>query len=167
MFPGRHMLPWKHSSIQSTRSPIIFPAASSTKMGVIVSKLTTMLDACASGCVEVMYCWRILNWIPLSRSWANLKGKLIFVKCYNIIKLLLNNTTAGSISISLHRSVHPSIHQSMKPFGQPPTILFLSIIHPSTYLPTPFLEPVCRTKLQIFPLNVEHFDVIRARSKGT
>ena len=139
MFPGRHMPPWRHRSVKSARSPTTFPAASSTKMGVIVSKLTTMLDACASGCVEVMYCWRILNWIPLSRSWANLKSKLIFVKCYkgrDIIKLLLNNTTAGSIPISLHRSVHPSIHQSMKPFVHPHTIPFLSIIHPSTYLPT-------------------------------
>lgn len=59
IFPGRKVLtkfPWRHRSDKSTRSPTIFPATSSTKIGVIVSKVTTILDGSVSACVEFMYC---------------------------------------------------------------------------------------------------------------
>jgi len=59
---------WTNFSITSIRSPIAFPAASSTKIGATVTKLTSIEDACVSDCGEVMYCWRILALTPLSRS---------------------------------------------------------------------------------------------------
>ena len=47
---------WTNCSITSIRRPIIFPAASSTKIGATVNKLTDTKDGSVSGCVEVMYC---------------------------------------------------------------------------------------------------------------
>jgi hypothetical protein len=47
---------WTNCSIKSIRSPIKFPAASSTKIGPNVAKLTTTEDGAVSGCVEGMYC---------------------------------------------------------------------------------------------------------------
>ena len=96
------------------RNPITFPAANSIRIGAIVSKLTTIEKFSWSGCVDFMYCWRILNWTPLSRSWANLKNELILVKCYNgrrIIKLLLNNICCLSVALFLQPPIHPPFYQ--------------------------------------------------------
>jgi len=51
---------WRHRSITSTRSRIIFPAAISTKIGATITKLTTIEDVSVSGCFEGRKCWRIL-----------------------------------------------------------------------------------------------------------
>ena len=117
------------------RSPITFPAANRIRIGAIVSKLTTIEKFSWSGCVDFMYCWRILNWTPLSRSWANLKNELILVKCYNgrrIIKLLLNNISCLSVALSLQPSIHPHFYQPNIPSIQ--SSLRLSI-YLSIYLP--------------------------------
>ena len=45
IFLGDHVLnlsPWKHSSVTSMRSPITFPAATNTKTGATVDKLTSI-----------------------------------------------------------------------------------------------------------------------------
>jgi len=52
IFLGDHVLnffPWTHRSITSMRGPIIFPAATSTKIGATVTKLTTIESDCMSG----------------------------------------------------------------------------------------------------------------------
>jgi len=58
------MPPWKNFSITIIRSHITFPAASSTKVGATVTKLTTIEDGPVSGFLELMYSWRILNRTP-------------------------------------------------------------------------------------------------------
>jgi len=63
---------WTNFSIRSTRSPVTFPTASSTRIGTTVTKLTDTEDGPVLSCVEAMYCWRILNWTPLWRRWDNL-----------------------------------------------------------------------------------------------
>ena len=120
-----NMSPWTNFSITSIRSPIIFPIASSTKIGATVTKLTPIGDVSVSDCFEGRKCWWILNWTPLSRSWANLKGKLIFVNGYNgkgIINWLLtisldflmlcpsnNMSVKPSVSLSIYLSIYLSI----------------------------------------------------------
>lgn len=52
---------WTNCSVISMISPITFPAASSTRIGAIVSTRTTIEDGCMSGCGEIADCWRILN----------------------------------------------------------------------------------------------------------
>jgi hypothetical protein len=75
--------PWTHRSVISMTIPITFPAASRIKIGATVTKLTTIEDGCVLGWVEVMYCWRILAWIPLSRNWAKLWRNIAFIYYHN------------------------------------------------------------------------------------
>jgi len=59
---GQHfnMFPWTHRSITSTKIPITYPAASTTKIGATVSMLTSIADGCSLCSIESTYCWRIL-----------------------------------------------------------------------------------------------------------
>jgi len=70
------MFPWTHRSINSTKIPITYPAASTTKIGATVTVLTSIVDGCSSGSFETRYRWRILALIPVSRICAILWRKL-------------------------------------------------------------------------------------------
>ena len=78
--------PWTHRSINSTKIPITYPAASTTKIGATVTMLTSIVDSCSFCTVEGNVCWYILYRIPLSRMWANLRRKSYYIKylihCY-------------------------------------------------------------------------------------
>ena len=74
------MFPWAHRSINSTKFPITYPAASTTKIGVTVTMLTSIVDSCSSGSFKRANCCWILSWIPLSRICANLWRNLYWIK---------------------------------------------------------------------------------------
>jgi uncharacterized integral membrane protein len=46
------MFPWKHRSINNTKIPITYPAASTTKIGATVTMLTSIVDGCLTGFFE-------------------------------------------------------------------------------------------------------------------
>jgi hypothetical protein len=79
---GQHfnMFPRTHRSISRKKIPITYPAASTTKIGVTVTMLTSIVDGCFSGSFETTNCLKILFWIPLSRNCANLWRKLYYIK---------------------------------------------------------------------------------------
>jgi hypothetical protein len=79
---GQHfnVFTWTHRSINSTKIPITYPAASTTKIGATVNRLTSIIDGCSSGSFETTNCLRILSRIPLSRISANLWRKLYYIK---------------------------------------------------------------------------------------
>ena len=119
------MSPWTHGSFRKLEIPSKFLPASSIKIGTTVTKLTDTENGCVLGCGEIMYCWCIVNWIPLWYNWSILKRKLIYVRCYvgkSIMKLLLNIITGLSVPLSLHPSAfHPfinpfSFHPPIRPF---------------------------------------------------
>ena len=114
--------PCTNCSIISRKSLTTFPATSSTKIGATVTKLTPIEDVSVWDCFEDRKCWWILNWTPLSHSWANLKGKLIFgrdCKHRGNIKLLLKVITSLSVSLS----DHPSSYHTNLPLNQPQIFL--------------------------------------------
>jgi hypothetical protein len=45
---------------------------SSTTIDTTVTNLTDIEDGCVSGCGEVLYCWRIMNWTELRSDTADL-----------------------------------------------------------------------------------------------
>ena len=47
-----NMFPCKHRSINSTKIPITYPAASTTKIGATVTMPTSIVDGCLSGFFE-------------------------------------------------------------------------------------------------------------------
>jgi hypothetical protein len=55
------MSPQTHGSFIRMESPIEFPPASSSKLGIIITKLTDTEDGFVSRSSAVMYCWRNLH----------------------------------------------------------------------------------------------------------
>jgi len=74
------MFPWTHRSIKSIKIPIIYPAASTAKIGATVTMLTSIVDGCFWGSFKTANCLKILSWIPLSRNCVNLWRKLFYIK---------------------------------------------------------------------------------------
>ena len=83
--------PWTHRSINSTKKPITYPAASTTKIGATVTMLTSIVGCCSFCTIGGKYCLFDLNRIPLSRMCANLWRKLYYIK-YLIFYNIWNNT---------------------------------------------------------------------------
>jgi hypothetical protein len=75
-----NMFPWTHLSINSVKIPIIYPAASTAKIGATVTILTSIVDGCLSGSFKTANCLKILSWIPLSQNCVNLWRKLFYIK---------------------------------------------------------------------------------------
>jgi len=80
---GQHLstFPWAHRSIKITKIPIIYPANSTTKIGVTVTMLTSIVDGCSLCSFEAMFCLKNLSWIPLSRICVKLWRNLYYIKC--------------------------------------------------------------------------------------
>ena len=55
------MFPWTHRSINSTKIPITYPAASTTKIGATVTMLTSIVDCGLLDFFEVKYGLKILS----------------------------------------------------------------------------------------------------------
>jgi hypothetical protein len=60
--------------------PIIYPAASTAKIGATVTMLTSIVDGCSLGSFKTANCLETLSWIPLSRNCVNLWRKLSYIK---------------------------------------------------------------------------------------
>jgi hypothetical protein len=75
-----NMFPWTHRSIKSMKIPIMYPAASTAKIGATVTMLTSIIDGCFSGSFKTATCLKILSLIPLSRNCVNLWRKFFCVK---------------------------------------------------------------------------------------
>jgi hypothetical protein len=83
------MFPWTHRSINSMKIPVTHPAASTTKIGATVTRLTSIVDGCFSGSFKGTNSCRSLSSIPLSRICANLQ-KMLFYITGLIYRLILN-----------------------------------------------------------------------------
>jgi hypothetical protein len=80
--------PWTHRSSRSLKTPITYPAASTTKIGATVTMLTFTVNACSLGTCKCRSCWRTLARIPLSRSCNNLWRKLNSIIGLNTLRYL-------------------------------------------------------------------------------
>jgi hypothetical protein len=56
-----NIFPWTHRSISIMKTPITYPAASTTKIGPTVTMLTSIVDGSSSGSSKGSYCLRILS----------------------------------------------------------------------------------------------------------
>jgi hypothetical protein len=74
------VFPWTHRSTNSMKIPIIYPAASTTKIGATVTMLTSIVDGCSLCSFKTANCVKILSWIPLSRNCVNLWRKFFYIK---------------------------------------------------------------------------------------
>jgi hypothetical protein len=73
------MFPWTYRSINSIRICVMYPAASTAKIGATVTMLTSIFDGCFSGSFKTANRLNILSWIPLSRKCVNLWRKLFYI----------------------------------------------------------------------------------------
>jgi hypothetical protein len=67
-------------SINSTKIPNTYPAASTTKIGATVTMLTSIIVGSSLDTCEFKYSWNTLARIPLSRICANLRRKLFSIR---------------------------------------------------------------------------------------
>jgi len=74
------MFPWTHRSMNITKIPIKYPAASTAIIGATVTMLTSIIDGCSMAFFEEKSGLKILCVIPLSRICATLWRILYYIK---------------------------------------------------------------------------------------